>query len=138
MHHVRNAWIFLSIGDAGGTKKWVSLRSLIASADANNHDIPNLDDLEESMSNLVAAGLVETDGERTRLTAEGVHTYKSADRLGRGDIERVYILGKQWDARGYPPAAPRTWRVGEEALKRAYGEYWTAMTHSPPPDWPPT
>ena len=68
---MNEAWIFLSIGDAGGDKDWASLDAVIGMADSNNHSIPNASELGEAVSNLAGAGMVETKGSATRLTREG-------------------------------------------------------------------
>jgi hypothetical protein len=118
-----DAWIFLSIGDAGGRAKWIALDKLIAAADSNNHAIPTVGELEQSVSNLVAAGLVETRGLETRLTHRGVSAFREAQKLRVGHIERMLRVDEAWRARGYPPGAPKSWSVHPDSYARAYAEY---------------
>ncbi len=75
---MNDAWIFMSIGDAGGVGRWVTLRRLIGAADSNNHSIPTIEELEDTFSKLIAAGLVETRGTDARLTSAGIDAYRTA------------------------------------------------------------
>jgi len=117
-----DAWVFLSVGDGAG-HGWASLSDLIGMADSNNHSIPSREDLSGGVSRLVAAGLVETDGNRTRLTDAGKRAFKQANRHGRGHIERVFILGKSWEERSFPPEAGTSWSISKEDYDAAYGDY---------------
>jgi hypothetical protein len=117
------AWFFLSIGDAGGRDGWASLRDVIGSADSNNHSIPTANELSQGVSRLVAAGLVQTDGSRTQLTEGGREAFDTANRHGRGHIDRMLILSKAWEEAGFPPASPTTWSVSEAEFAAAYAEY---------------
>lgn len=95
----------------------------MAMADANNHAIPATDELEQAVSNLLGAGLVETDGAATRLTAKGCQGYGDANVVGVGHIQRMFDLDQRWTAAGYPPDAPKSWFVGAEAVGAASEAY---------------
>jgi hypothetical protein len=121
--HTRDAWIFLSIGDAGGCAEWAPLDEVIGYADANNHLIPSIDELQGAVSRLTAARLVSTDGTRTRLTPEGVLVYEAAQASGVGHIERVMQLGAEWHAKSYPDDAPISWLITVEQFEQAWSRY---------------
>jgi len=118
-----DAWIFLSIGDSGGCEKWVPLDELIRAADSNNHAIPTIAELEQSVSNLTGAGLVEADGVLTRLTASGCHAHRAANQKRVGHIQRMFDLSHEWKARGYPPTAPKSWWLDEATYRGALASY---------------
>jgi hypothetical protein len=120
---VSDAWIFLSIGDSGGCAQWVPLDALIRAADSNNHAIPTIAELEDSVSKLAAAGLVETDGPQTRLTPLGCEAHRAADRAGVGHIQRMFDLSEDWKAQGYPPAAPKSWWLEPATYRDACSSY---------------
>jgi hypothetical protein len=120
---MNEAWIFVSIGDAGGDTDWVGLDALIRMADFNNHLVPNADELEEAISNLVAARLVEADDTRTRLTAVGRDLFREVNERPVGFITRFADLDGEWRARGYPPESPGTWTLDEETWRRAWQSY---------------
>jgi hypothetical protein len=52
------AWLFLSIGDAGGGKP-ASLDLVIGAADSNNHAIPTHSEVEKAISSLLGAGFID-------------------------------------------------------------------------------
>ena len=120
---LNGAWIFLSIGDAGGSQGWVGLDGVIGMADANNHSIPNPDELEEAVSNLVAAGLVLTEGTRMRLTEAGDRVYGEANERPVGHITRMFELGDSWRARDYPKQVPKSWSLDEQTWRQAVDAY---------------
>lgn len=118
-----DAWIFLSIGDEGGCDKWVPLSHLIRAADSNNHALPTIGELEHSISKLLAAGLVEAEGTRTRLTPLGCTEFHVANRGEVGHIQRMLELGELWQARNYPPPAVQTWRLDPQVYRAAVSDY---------------
>ena len=121
--HSDDAWIFVSIGDAKGLNGWAPLRDVIGAADSRNHAIPSIAELEGAVSRLVAAGLVESRGTETRLTAAGAKAFKDAERPRAGHIERMFRLGQEWDRADFPPDAPISWSLTESDWEAAYGEY---------------
>ena len=128
-----DAWIFLSIGDAsGGGNDWAPLEWVIRSADGNNHDIPSPAELETSVAKLTAAGLVEVRGLEMRLTPLGGEMYAKANGRGVGHIQRMFDLGKEWEAVGYPPPADGDWRLNPADHAEAFARYraWFDETYA--------
>lgn len=114
------AWIFVSIGDgAADCGDWVALRVMIQMADSINHAIPRLDELETAVSDLIAAGLVESDGSRTRLTPDGCKAFNAARHRHVGHIQRFLELGHAWEDRGFPAVANKTWVLDEDEYRAA-------------------
>ena len=120
---MNEAWIFVSIGDAGGDQGLVDLDKVIGMADSNNHSIPNPDELEEAVSNLMAAGLVEANGVETRLTEAGGKAGAKENARHVGHIQRFLDLDRQWRSRGYPAPVAKSWFLDEETWRQAWDAY---------------
>jgi hypothetical protein len=116
---VNEAWILLSIGDAGGVGEWADPAVVLVMADSINHLVPTRDDLSEAGSNLVAAGLVETDGLRMRLTESGAAIFIKTRARRVGHIRAFLDLADEWRSDGSPAAAPRSWSIDEAAWRAA-------------------
>ena len=105
-----DAWIFLAVGMASRPSGTASIRGPVASADALNHGIPTKDEVETSVSRLIAAGLVDAYGEELWLTDAGVAEFDAA-MTGVPMIQAMLDLGRRWAATGFPPPSPRAWSV---------------------------
>jgi hypothetical protein len=99
---MNEAWIFLSIGDAGGCDRLVGREAVIAMADAINHQLPTTDELADAVASLVAAGLVAVGGDDHALTEVGCRIYRRESASGRGHIARFLELDARW-AHSFPP-----------------------------------
>jgi hypothetical protein len=124
---VNEAWIFLSIGYAGGDRRWVGLEGVIETADGLNHLIPLQDEFEAAISSLIAAGLVEARGLETRLTTTGAEAFAEAIQRDVGYIQHLVDLDEAWSARGYPDAGASSWSLDEEAWRMALDTYQRSM-----------
>lgn len=118
-----DAWIFLSIGDAGGGEKWVRLPELIAAADMNNHAIPTAAELTQAVSNLVAAGLADTYATDTRLTSAGREEYERTRSRSGGHVGGMFALDTAWRSRRFPDSSSTSWEVTEAEVHDAYEAY---------------
>jgi hypothetical protein len=118
-----DAWIFLSVGDAGGDTDWVALDEVIGAADSNNHAIPTIEELAQSVSNLIAAGLVEARAVQLRLTQAGLEAFREANHTRHGHIRRFLDLEKAWRARDFPTSAPKSWSVDPDLYDQAFAAY---------------
>ena len=68
-----------------------SLRRVILELDALSHGIPPEEALVASMQRLIAAGLLELDGERLRLTQRGRDLVRSTSKLyPRDHVEALH------------------------------------------------
>ena len=116
------AWIFLSIGDAGGTDG-APLDKVIAAADSNNHAIPNVDEFSSAVGQLVGAGLVLASPDRYSLTDAGGGLFKKINSVPRGHIKRVLDTAEAWKTQ--PPSAAATvpWEVDPEQFNRSLELY---------------
>jgi hypothetical protein len=119
---VNDAWIFLSIGDAVPCGEWASLAMVLTMADSINHSVPTVEELEGSISKLIAAGLVDSDGTRTRLTSAGCEALRIANAPPVGHIQRFLELGHAWEKQAFPPNAARSWRLAPDSYREAFVE----------------
>lgn len=118
------AWIFLSVGDAGGASDWTDLDKVIGMADSNNHAIPSVAELRQAVRLLTGADLVERDGNRLRLTPSGSETYRTVNAVREGHITRFLNLTKAWEAA--PPlqvAAQDDWPLTDEDFRTSWDAY---------------
>jgi hypothetical protein len=116
------AWIFVSIGDAsreGPAPLW----KVIADADMNNHSIPNVDEFEQAVGQLLGAGLVRIEGELFALTESGSALFAKINDPKRGHIQRFIETVKEWREAAPSDAAPVTWSIGPEVFKAAFQQY---------------
>jgi len=118
-----DAWIFLSIGDAGGASGWGDLDRVIGAADSNNHAIPTVGELEDAVRRLAGAGLVEADGTRLRLTDAGRSRYEAENQPGLGHIQRMLELSERWDVGEQPRGPEIAWHLDEEEWRAAWLRY---------------
>jgi len=117
------AWLFLSIGDAGGGKP-ATLDLVIGAADGNNHAIPNQGEVEKAISHLLGAGLIDITDDKFSLTSPGQEIFQRENAVaGRGHITRFLELADKW--RTTPPshADPIPWRLKPGQLEAAYAAY---------------
>ncbi|MFL5769024.1 MAG: hypothetical protein ACJ765_02980 [Chloroflexota bacterium] len=119
--------MLLSIGHAGGDRRWVRLDEVIATADGLNHLIPLAEEMQEGISNLIAAGLVAAKGLETRLTASGSDAFAQATGSDVGYIQQLADLEDAWQAGGYPEPASTLWALDEETWRQASETYEHAM-----------
>lgn len=119
--------MLLSIGHAGGDRRWVRLDEVIATADGLNHLIPLAEEMQEGISNLIAAGLVAAKGLETRLTASGSDAFAQATGSDVGYIQQLADLEDAWQAGGYPEPASTSWPLDEETWRQAAETYEHAM-----------
>ena len=124
---MNDAWMFLSIGHAGGDRRWVGLPEVIATADGLNHLIPLAEEMQEAISTLIGAGLVEAKGVETRLTASGAAAFAEATRSDAGYIQQMLDLDAAWRARGYPGAVATPWPLDEATWRHAADAYHRDM-----------
>jgi hypothetical protein len=113
------AWLFLSIADAGGGKP-ASLDLVIGAADSNNHAIPTRAEVEKAISSLLGAGFIDVNADKFSLTAMGLEVFRRANAVpGRGHITRFLELADEW--RSSPPsqADPIPWRLKPGQLEAA-------------------
>lgn len=103
-----DAWIFLSIGDAGGCDRPVAPDDLGTMADANNHAIPTPGELSAALASLTAAGLIAVAGEDVGLTEAGCVAYHEANTISRGHINRIFALADEWTRRLPPEGGSAT------------------------------
>jgi hypothetical protein len=124
------AWIFLSIGDAGGTEQ-TTLDKVIGAADSNNHSIPNVDEFSLAVGQLVGAGLVVAAPNRYALTDSGRHLFEEINSMRRGHITRFVETAKAWELRAPSDADPVQWQVDADLFKHAYETYheWFQATY---------
>ena len=132
------AWIFLSIGDAGGGSSWADLDSVIGMADSNNHAIPTVAELRVAVRLLSGAGLVELDGLRLRLTERGCNEYRRVNDAKLGHIKRFVNLAHAWGA--VPPSqitpqlewglTENDWRVAYNTYHRRFQEMYKRLRES--------
>jgi hypothetical protein len=115
-----DAWILQSVVYAG---KPGEIRSLIASADAINVDIPTRDQLERSVRRLEAAGLVNPEGSRVRATRTGRRLVRQSGRWRQGIREITPLLEARLKQDVPFPGHPAAWNLSqaewEAALDRA-------------------
>lgn len=92
------AWIFLSIGDAGGCTGPVARVSVVQVADAYSHSVPSAAQLDRAIASLVDLGLAASSGDDVGLTATGCDQYSAISRqTGRlGHIARLFQLADEW------------------------------------------
>jgi hypothetical protein len=88
----------------------VSIRALVSMADALMHGVPSKDDVETSVSRLIAAGLVDAYAEELWLTETGSALFDES-MAGTSPTTAMLNLGHKWAESGFPPSAPRTWAV---------------------------
>lgn len=103
-----DAWIFLSIGDAGGCVGPVGRNDMASRADANNHAIPTSAQLSRAIEALSTAGLAVAADDDVALTEEGCAAYQAANALGLGQIDRMFALAETWKRQFPPVSRPRT------------------------------
>lgn len=76
---ITDGWILMAVsGAAGESIKFVGLEWIIASADLMQHDIPNHDELNVSLSKLVSHGIVENRGTEFRIAKLHVNLLSQA------------------------------------------------------------
>lgn len=126
---IGEAWIFLSIGDAGGGRP-VSLDLVIGAADANNHAIPTDAEVEKAIGQLLGAGFIDVNGDRFALSAAGQELYARANATGQGHITRFLELADKWRSKPPSKASPVPWKLKEGELEAAYAAY-----HKRVQDW---
>lgn len=118
------AWIFLSIGDAGGVGGYMDLDKVIGAADANNHAVPTVAELRQAVRLLTGAGLVERDGDMLRLTRLGEGAYRQANVDRVGHITRLFNLSKVWETVPPPQVAQQDdWLLSDEGYLSAWKVY---------------
>ena len=100
------AWIFLSIGDAARTAP-ATLDKVIGMADSNNHSIPNVDEFENAVSQLLGAGYVTAAGGLYGLTKSGRGLYDKINSRKRGHITRFVETAELWRCLLYTSPSPR-------------------------------
>lgn len=103
-----DAWIFLALGMAGKLSGTASMAGLLSMADALNHAVPTRDQVETSVSRLIAAGLVGAHGEELWLTEAGAAQFDAA-MAGVGTTDAMVALGRRWAETHFPPPSPRAW-----------------------------
>lgn len=105
-----DAWLFVSIGMAAAFTGSATVGDIISMADALMHGVPSKDDIEVTVSRLIAAGLVDTHAEELWLTEEGARQFQTVVD-GRSPTDAMLELGRRWAAERFPPQASRTWSV---------------------------
>jgi hypothetical protein len=105
------AWLFLSIGDAGGGKP-ATLDLVIGAADGNNHAIPTQGEVEKAISHLLGAGLIDVNDDKFSLTSAGQEIFQRENAVaGRGHITRFLELADKWRITPPSHADPIPWRL---------------------------
>jgi len=124
------AWIFLSIGDAGGTEQ-TTLDTVIGAADSNKHWIPNVDEFSLAVGQLVGVGLVVAAPNRHALTDSERRLFEEINSMRRGHITRFVETAKEWKLRAPSDADPVQWHVEADLVNRAYKTYleWFEATY---------
>ena len=103
--------MFLAIGMAAKVAQTASMQGLAMMADAlNRSGLPPRDEVESSVSRLIAAGLVDAHAEELWLTDAGSTLFEQA-MVGTSPTTAMLELQRKWAATGFPPTAPRTWSV---------------------------
>jgi len=115
------AWIFLSIGDAGPEP--ATLDKVISRADSMNHAIPTVEEFEGAIGQLLGAGLVAVSENKYELTRSGRSLYKDINAIQRGHIDRFIETAKQWRRNAPTKADPVPWIVDPEGFRQAVEQY---------------
>lgn len=116
------AWIFLSIGDAGGGGD-ATLDRVIAAADSNNHAIPTPDEFSGAVGQLLGSGLVHVNAGRYSLTDSGKTLSKRINSVHRGHIQRFIETADVWKTSPPSDAEPVLWEVDRERFHQSCEEY---------------
>ncbi|MFI5387165.1 MAG: hypothetical protein ACHQ50_13725 [Fimbriimonadales bacterium] len=124
------AWIFMSIGDAARSTP-ATLDKVIGMADSNNHSIPNIDEFELAVSQLLGAGYVTAAAGLYGLTESGRRMYEKINSTKRGHITRFVETAEQWRRKAPSGASPVTWTVSPDEFHQALEEYhrWFSATY---------
>jgi hypothetical protein len=109
-----DAWILASITSR---RRGSTLRGVIGTADAFNHDIPSRGQLASSIGALIDAGLVEVADGRFRLTRDGRRIRKH----WRGG---AFEWGQMLPHLEPLPRSNREHPLSAEDWQRAYDEYY--------------
>jgi hypothetical protein len=112
-----DAWILAAIQWAGGG----DLSHVIGAADAINHQIPMIDEVEHAVGLLVSAGLVKLSNDRFQPTREGEQLFQQADTADIfTTLNRIHAA-----LRKVPVAKENAseWRIEPETFRSAYEEY---------------
>ena len=109
-----DAWVLASITPS---RRGFTLKSVIGTADAFNHDIPSREQLAASLGALIDAGLVEVTNGRFRLTREG----KRIRKTWRGG---AFEWGQMLPHLEAIPRSSREYPLTGEEWQRAYDEYF--------------
>ena len=118
------AWVFLSVGDAGGAAAWAELDQVIGMADSNNHAIPTVAELRAAVRLLTGSDLIERDGNRLRLTPRGQGRYREVNAERIGHIQRFVRLVRAWEVSPPPQVASQEeWPLSDDDFRAAWQKY---------------
>jgi hypothetical protein len=116
------AWIFLSIGDAGGAGE-TTLDKVIGAADSNNHAIPTVEEFNRAIGQLIGAGLVEASPNRYSLTDSGKALFTKINSKRQGHITRFLDTAKAWKTQPPSTAAAVAWAIDAEQFHQSWEQY---------------
>jgi len=116
------AWIFLSIGDAGGGGE-ATLDRVIGAADSNNHAIPTPDEFSRAIGQLLGARLIRVSTDRYSLTASGKALFKRINSVHRGHIQRFIETADLWRTAAPIAAESVTWEVDQVTFRESWEQY---------------
>jgi hypothetical protein len=118
-----DAWILAAVEWAGGG----DLAQIIGAADAINHAIPTIEEVEHAVKFLGAAGLVRFSNNSIALTDEGKREWRRAES---GDIfatlDRLEALLKNLPE--VAPEAASDWVLDRSTYMSAYQRYMDEPT----------
>lgn len=115
-----SAWILYSVAMTSRDKP-AALHEIIAAADALNHAIPTLGELQRSLGGLMEAGLITREGKCYSLTTKGSNLVKEHTRNDRNALDNLIAISAAFRINP-KPTLDQT--ITEEDIENSYNKYW--------------